>query len=183
MQQEAVAHQDDFGPDLGSPPTHALRPGVDPPFANYRLGAAYDEMFDRKGSIRPHYAALAGRLATVAQEALVRRQQACELSFLQQGITFTVYSDAQATERIIPTDLLPRIVTHAEWQHIEAGLKQRIVALNLFLRDLYGDGRVLKDGILPRSISYASSAYPRRMGGRHGRHTAQHTVRGPPVRG
>src|SRR5258708_5796416 len=178
MQQEAVAHQDDFGPDLGSPPSHALRPGVDPPFANYGLGAAYDEMFDSKGSIRPHYAALAARLATLAPEELVRRQQACELSFLQQGITFTVYSDAQATGRIIPTDLLPRIVTHAEGQHIEAGLKKGIVGLNLFLRDFYGGGRVLKDRLVPRSMIYGSKHYRREMRGLQVPHNAYINVCG-----
>ena len=67
MQQEAVAHQDDFGgPDLGPAPTRASGPGLDPPFSAYGLGAAYDEMFDRKACLRPHYAALGARLATLA---------------------------------------------------------------------------------------------------------------------
>ncbi|HEY0282087.1 MAG TPA: hypothetical protein VGC27_05640, partial [Rhizomicrobium sp.] len=88
-----------------------IRPGRDAPYRNYVLGAAYDEMFAADGSVRSHYAALDSRLTTLAPEELYRRQQACELSFLHQGITFTVYSDKQATERIIPTDLLPRIVT------------------------------------------------------------------------
>jgi len=135
------------------------------PFADYRLGAAYDEMFARDGSVRPPYAALVARLKSLPPEELHRRQQACETIFLHQGITFTVYSDKQATERIIPTDLLPRIVTAAEWERIEAGLKQRIQALNLFLRDIYGDGRVLKDGIIPRSLIYGSKHYRREMRG------------------
>jgi uncharacterized circularly permuted ATP-grasp superfamily protein len=179
MQQEAVAHQDDFGgPETGPAPVHVSRPGLDPPFSHYGLGTAYDEMFDRMGALRPHYAALGARLATLAPEELVRRQQACELSFLQQGITFTVYSDAQATERIIPTDLLPRIVTHAEWQHVEAGLKQRIVALNLFLRDLYSDCRVLKDRLVPRSMIYGSKHYLREMRGLQVPHNAYVNVCG-----
>lgn len=135
------------------------------PFARYQLGVPYDEMFDRDGSVRPHYAALAERLNNLPPEELHRRQQACETSFLHQGITFTVYSDKQATERIIPTDLLPRIVTAAEWSRIEAGLKQRIVALNMFLRDIYTDGRVLKDGLVPRSMIYGSRHYRREMRG------------------
>jgi uncharacterized circularly permuted ATP-grasp superfamily protein len=110
--------------------------GRDAPYARYALGAAYDEMFARDGQVHPHYAALDARLRTLAPDDLVRRQQACEQSFLHQGITFTVYSDSQATERIIPTDLLPRIVTAAEWERVERGLKQRITALNLFLRDI-----------------------------------------------
>src|SRR5271155_4369607 len=111
----------------------AAAPGLGAPYSRYALGAAYDEMFARDGSVHPHYAALDARLRTLAPDDLTRRQQACEQSFLHQGITFTVYSDAQATERIIPTDLLPRIVTAAEWDHIERGLIQRIRALNIFL--------------------------------------------------
>lgn len=147
-------------PDSASPP---------PPgrtlFSDYPLGAAYDEMLAPDGSIRPHYVALAERLAQLPHDELRRRQQACETSFLHQGITFTVYSDNQATERIIPTDLLPRIITANEWARIEAGLKQRILALNLFLKDIYNDGRVLKDGIVPRSMIYGSKHYRREMRG------------------
>jgi uncharacterized circularly permuted ATP-grasp superfamily protein len=135
------------------------------PFTDYRLGAAYDEMFTPDGTVRAHYAALAERLSTLPADELHRRQQACETSFLHQGITFTVYSDKRATERIIPTDLLPRIVTAEEWARIEAGLKQRIQALNQFLRDIYTDGRVLKDGVVPRSMIYGSKHYRREMRG------------------
>jgi uncharacterized circularly permuted ATP-grasp superfamily protein len=135
------------------------------PFGNYVLGPAYDEMFTPDGGLRPNYAALGERLASLPADELNRRQQACEQSFLYQGITFTVYSDSKATERIIPTDLLPRIVTAAEWARVEAGLKQRIAALNLFLRDIYSDGRVLKDGIVPRKMILGSKHYRREMRG------------------
>jgi uncharacterized circularly permuted ATP-grasp superfamily protein len=138
---------------------------LDAPYSRYALGAAYDEMFGRDGVARPHYAALDARLKALSLEELARRQQACEQSFLHQGITFTVYSDAQATERIIPTDLLPRIVTAAEWERVERGLKQRIMALNLFLRDIYAEGRVLKDGIVPRGMVLGSKHYRREMRG------------------
>jgi uncharacterized circularly permuted ATP-grasp superfamily protein len=141
------------------------RPGHDAPYNTYALGAAYDEMFAPDGSVRSHYAPLDSRLISLPSEELSRRQQACEQSFLQQGITFTVYSDAQATERIIPTDLLPRIVTAEEWARVDAGLKQRVTALNLFLRDIYSEGRVLKDGIVPRGMIYGSKHYRREMRG------------------
>lgn len=137
----------------------------EPPFSAYALGAPFDEMFDAAGQVRPQYAALAESLASLPPEELLRRQQACETSFLHQGITFTVYSDKQATERIFPTDLFPRIVTASEWAKIEAGLKQRIAALNLFLKDIYTDGRVLKDGLVPRSMIYGSKHYHREMRG------------------
>jgi len=135
------------------------------PYTRYRLGAAYDEMFVSDGTVRPHYVGLADSIASLPADELNRRQQACETSFLHQGITFTVYSDKQATERIIPTDLLPRIVTAGEWTRIEAGLRQRILALNHFLRDIYTDGRVLKDGLVPRSMIYGSKHYRREMRG------------------
>jgi uncharacterized circularly permuted ATP-grasp superfamily protein len=139
--------------------------GRDRPYQNYALGTPYDEMFTRDGAVRAHCAALHDRITTLPPEELIRRQQACELSFLHQGITFTVYSDAQATERIIPTDLLPRIVRHDEWERIERGLTQRIRALNLFLEDIYGDARVLKDGIIPRAMIFSSKHYRREMRG------------------
>jgi uncharacterized circularly permuted ATP-grasp superfamily protein len=139
------------------------RAGAAGPYQHYTLGAPYDEMFARGGAVREHYAALDARLSVLPPEELQRRQQACELSFLHQGITFTVYSDNQSTERIIPTDLLPRIVTAAEWDRIERGLKQRIQALNLFLRDIYSEGRVLRDGVVPRSMIYGSKHYRREM--------------------
>jgi uncharacterized circularly permuted ATP-grasp superfamily protein len=166
MQHEAFANSEDFGgADIAAMPPRLSRPGQDSPYQNYVLGAAYDEMFAPDGNPRPPYAALDSRISTLPLEELNRRQQACEQSFLHQGITFTVYNDNRATERIIPTDLLPRIVTAQEWERIERGLTQRILALNLFLRDIYSDGRVLKDGVVPRSMIYGSKHYRREMRG------------------
>jgi uncharacterized circularly permuted ATP-grasp superfamily protein len=166
MQHETLANAEDMGsPDGVLLPVPPVRLGRDAPYAKYALGAAYDEMFSADGDVREHCAALHGRLATLPPEELIRRQQACEQSFLQQGITFTVYSDKQATERIIPTDLLPRLVTADEWERIDRGLTQRIRALNMFLRDIYTDGRVLKDGVVPRPMIYGSKHYRREMRG------------------
>ncbi len=134
-------------------------------YPHYELGAAYDEMFAPDGTVRAQYHGLNGRLQTLPSGELMRRQHVCEQSFLHQGITFTVYADAQATERIIPTDLLPRIVAAAEWEHIERGLKQRIQALNQFLLDIYTDGHVLKDGVVPRKMILGSRHYRREMRG------------------
>jgi uncharacterized circularly permuted ATP-grasp superfamily protein len=165
MQHDALAHTEDFGGPDHHLPSRAGLPGRDAPYETYTLGKPYDEMFTPEGMARAHYTALDGRLSTLPPDELTRRQQACELSFLHQGITFTVYSDNQATERIIPTDLLPRIVTAQQWARIEKGLKQRIQVLNLFLRDIYGDARVLRDGIVPRSMIYGSKHYRREMRG------------------
>ena len=93
------------------------------------------------------------------------RQQSCEQSFLHQGITFTVYGHEASTEKIIPTDLLPRIIPGAEWDKLERGLRQRIAALNLFLKDVYNDGRILNDGVVPRDLVYGSKHYLRQMRG------------------
>jgi uncharacterized circularly permuted ATP-grasp superfamily protein len=88
-------------------------------------------MFDRAGQARPQYAPLFERLAQVDPAELRQRQSAADLAFLNQGITFTVYGQKDGTERIFPYDLLPRILTAAEWEVIERGLTQRITALNL----------------------------------------------------
>ena len=136
-----------------------------PPFANYHLDAAHDEMFDREGTPRASYRALYQRLLDLPAEELRRRQQAADLSFLYQGITFTVYGRDEGTEKIFPYDLLPRIVTSREWDTIERGLTQRITALNLFLHDIYHDARILAEGIIPREMIYTCRHFRREMRG------------------
>jgi uncharacterized circularly permuted ATP-grasp superfamily protein len=145
--------------------SNRARPGHDKPFADYVLAEAWDEMFAPDGQPRTHAAGLYEALTTLPGDELVRRQQTCEQSFLDQGITFTVYGHEEATEKIIPTDLLPRIVPGAEWDKLERGLKQRITALNLFLKDVYNDGRILNEGIVPRDLVYGSKHYLRHMRG------------------
>ena len=141
------------------------RPGHDRPLLDYALGRPYDEMFEADGTPRAHAAALLDTLTGLPPEELVRRQQACEQSFLHQGITFTVYGHEDATEKIIPTDLLPRIIPGREWDRLEAGLRQRLTALNLFLKDVYNDGRILNAGVVPRDLVYGSKHYLRQMRG------------------
>ena len=94
-----------------------------------------------------------------------RRKQAADLSFLNQGITFTVYGREEGTEKIFPYDMLPRIITSAEWERVEKGLTQRITALNLFLKDIYNEGRILNDGIVPRELVYSCPQFRRQMSG------------------
>ena len=143
------------------------RPTLPPPFSNYTLSAAFDEMLDVEGRPRPHYQELYHRLLEMPTEALYQRQQAANTAFLNQGITFTVYGDDEGTERIWPYDLLPRIITSAEWETIERGLTQRITALNLFLKDVYHEGRILSDGTVPRWLIYSCQHYRREMRGVH----------------
>lgn len=108
-------------------------------------------MFETDGAIRPHYRRLADRLGALREAEFNQRRAAVDLAFLRRGVTFTVYNDSEGTERIFPFDLIPRIIPDREWSRIEAGLVQRITALNLFLHDLYHDQKILKDNIVPAS--------------------------------
>ncbi len=123
----------------------------------------YDEMFKADGSVRPAYAALNAHISQLSPSELADRQKTLERSFLLQGITFTVYGAESATERIIPTDLFPRIIEAKTWARIELGLKQRLQALNMFLSDIYGPQNVLKDGIVPRDLILGAPSYRREM--------------------
>jgi uncharacterized circularly permuted ATP-grasp superfamily protein len=132
---------------------------------NYLLDDAFDEMFTGAGELRPHYQPLLDDFSSLSVEELRRRKQAADLSFLNQGITFTVYGRNEGTERIFPYDPIPRIVTASEWATVERGLTQRITALNLFLKDIYNEGRILKDGVVPREIVYSCRHFRRQMVG------------------
>ena len=134
-----------------------------PPFRNYQFDLAYDEMFEGPGLPRPHYQALFQTLLELPPEEMRKSQQAADLSFLHQGITFTVYGNDEGTERVFPNDLLPRIIPNQEWRKIESGLTQRIAALNLFLDDVYHGGRILADGIVPRELVYSCKHFRREM--------------------
>ena len=115
----------------------------------YDSSTFFDEMFREGGEVRPHYRRLAERLGTLPEAEFDQRRAAVDLAFLRRGVTFTVYNDAEGTERIFPFDLIPRIIPAAEWKSIEAGLIQRITALNLFLHDLYHGQKILKDKVVP----------------------------------
>jgi uncharacterized circularly permuted ATP-grasp superfamily protein len=132
-------------------------------FHDYWLDGAYDEMFRADGEPRPHYRGLHDLLRELPLSEMRRRKQSADTSFLHQGITFTVYGREEGTERIFPHDLLPRIITSKEWETIERGLAQRITALNLFLRDIYNEGRSLDDGVVPREMVYSCKHFRRQM--------------------
>jgi uncharacterized circularly permuted ATP-grasp superfamily protein len=132
---------------------------------NYLLDHAYDEMFAGPDQLHSHCELLLQHFASLPSDELQRRKQAADLSFLNQGITFTVYGREEGTEKIFPYDLLPRLITAAEWAKVEQGLTQRITALNLFLRDIYNEGRILNDGVVPREVVYSCKQYRRQMMG------------------
>lgn len=134
-------------------------------FEHYDLGRPYDEVFDAAGAPRAHCQALLEELSSESPQALRRHQVEADKAFLAQGITFTVYGDDQGTERIFPFDLLPRIITGSEWATLERGLTQRLTAINLFLKDIYNEGRILAEGVVPRDLVYSCRHYRREMRG------------------
>ena len=123
----------------------------------YDTGGFFDEVFvrNRQGNLEPrrHYRVLVEQLSKLTPSDLRAAGEVASRSFLHQGITFTVYSDAeQGTERIFPFDLVPRLIPPHEWTTIETGLRQRITALNKFLHDIYHEQNILRDRVVPRSL-------------------------------
>jgi len=135
-------------------------------FDQYQL-QAYDEMFQEGGVPRPHYAALHERLSTLGLTELERRHKLADLTRRHQGITFTVYGRNKGVEQIIPFDPIPRLISSAEWDRIERGLKQRVRALNLFIHDVYHERLILKDRIVPPELVFGASGYRRDCVGLH----------------
>jgi uncharacterized circularly permuted ATP-grasp superfamily protein len=128
-------------------------------FARYDTGEFYDEMFAIPGQARPHYQRLLQRFTELKKEEFDRKRELAALTLLRQGVTFTVYSDAQGTERIFPFDLIPRIISAEEWKKIERGLEQRITALNLFLHDIYHGQSILRDGVIPKDYVWQAADF------------------------
>ena len=123
------------------------------------LREPYDELRSLDGISRPAAAALVAHLDALAPDELVARQAAAELAIERAGISFAVYDGGENIDRPWPFDIVPRIIERREWDWIEAGLVQRLVALNRFIDDLYGDQRVLADGVVPAPIVLGSPGY------------------------
>src|SRR5690606_1635519 len=101
---------------------------------------------------RQHYEALFKQISQFPLEEIKSRHELAQLSFLREGITFTVYNDEQGTERTMPFDFVPKVVPNDEWLMIEKGLIQRVKALNMFLDDVYSGQQILNDGVVPREL-------------------------------
>jgi uncharacterized circularly permuted ATP-grasp superfamily protein len=134
-------------------------------FRRYEFNGSYDEMFRSTDLPRKQYRPLYTQLLNLGADELRRSKQEADQSFFNQGITFTVYGSEKGTERIFPHDLLPRIITATEWETIERGLTQRITALNLFLKDVYHEARIIEEGVVPAKIVYTCKHYRREMRG------------------
>jgi uncharacterized circularly permuted ATP-grasp superfamily protein len=126
---------------------------------------AWDELFRGPGSPHPHATAVVERLGRLACGDFLEKRASADLVFVNQGITFSVYSDRRGVEKIFPFDLIPRPVPAHEWATLEAGLVQRLKALNLFLDDVYHDQTILKDGIIPADLVLGSKGYRKEMAG------------------
>ena len=135
-------------------------------FDAYDLNTAiYDEMFLPDGTPRAHCRELYDALCRLSDEELNAIQERVTHSFSTEGITFTVYGDDEADERIIPIDCVPRLLSAAEWRHLESGLTQRIAALNRFLEDVYGEARIIADGVIPADVVRGCPQYRLEMRG------------------
>ena len=128
-------------------------------FDNYNTEGFFDEMFTSDGQIRSGYTFFKDRVEQLTKEEFMRRQISAERALMAMGITFNVYSENEGTERIMPVDIIPRIVSSKEWEKMEKGLIQRITALNLFLADIYSDQKIIKDGIIPKEVIYSSKNF------------------------
>jgi uncharacterized circularly permuted ATP-grasp superfamily protein len=127
--------------------------------------AGFDEVFGRASAPRPHYAALISILESFTLEDVARRERLQRLALMNQGITFTVYGEKEGLERIFPFDFVPRIIPPGEWKRLQDGLVQRITALNLFLLDIYGEQKCLRDTVLPPELVLSRREYKRELRG------------------
>ncbi len=128
--------------------------------------ATFDEMTLSDGSVREAYGQLSEWLSTAPADLLDYRVKEAELLFRRIGITFAVYGDAQAQERLIPFDIIPRILTNTEWLTLKAGLEQRVKALNMYISDVYGKREILKAGIVPNDLVFQNAAFRPEMAGK-----------------
>jgi uncharacterized circularly permuted ATP-grasp superfamily protein len=126
---------------------------------SYRSSEFYDELFLADGSFRPAATTLLERVASLSIDQLQHHQQMAQLALLKMGVTFNHYGDSQGTEKILPFDIIPRILPIGEWKWLEKGLQQRIAALNLFLADIYGEQKIITDGIIPAELIYSAPGF------------------------
>jgi uncharacterized circularly permuted ATP-grasp superfamily protein len=131
------------------------------------MAVAFDEMQGTDGALRPVYAGLDAWLKDLPPDVLDRRRREAELLFRRIGITFAVYGEADSTERLIPFDVLPRILSSAEWNTLRAGLEQRVKAINLYIKDVYGRREVLRAGIVPEDLVFQNPVFRPEMNGLH----------------
>lgn len=135
-------------------------------FSSYDfLSDTWDEMFTNDHALREQYEIISNYLQYTSTEELSKKEELSKQLFMHQGVTFTVYNDEKGIEKIFPFDILPRIITSKEWEKIENGIKQRITALNLFIKDIYNEQFILKDKVVPSNLIYDCPYFLREMKG------------------
>jgi uncharacterized circularly permuted ATP-grasp superfamily protein len=149
-------------PAVAIPPAST---NADDLFRGYGLGAVYDEMFAAPGEPRPHYQELYRQFRALTPETFRRYKAMTDLSMLQDGVGFTVYRQEEGIERVWPMDPVPRIIPAHEWEQIERGLVQRVLVLNLFLKDVYHDQFILRDRVIDPRLIYEGAFFRREFKG------------------
>jgi uncharacterized circularly permuted ATP-grasp superfamily protein len=135
-------------------------------FSNYeKLASTWDEMYNESAEFRTQYNGFIKYLENTSTNKLSKKEDLAKQLFMSQGVTFTVYSDNEGIEKIFPFDIVPRVITSEEWEKIEAGIKQRLKALNLFIKDIYNEQFIIKDGIIPGELIYSCPYFLREMKG------------------
>jgi uncharacterized circularly permuted ATP-grasp superfamily protein len=129
------------------------------PFHDYDAGAYFCELTQPREGDAGAAALVRARIAAIGLEALRSRAAAAETELINLGITFTVYSDANAIDRILPFDCVPRLITPAEWRQLESGVRQRVAALNAFLQDIYHHAKIVKNGVIPSELVFGNANY------------------------
>ena len=125
----------------------------------YRTDGFYDELFAADGKPHPGAQPLVAQIDAFSRKELKRRQRQAESVLYQSGNTFNVYGDKKGTEKILPFDIIPRIVSAKDWARLERGIEQRIRALNLFIQDVYNDQKIIKDKAIPAELIFSSACY------------------------
>ncbi len=126
---------------------------------NYQADRAFDEMLTAQSQPRPICETLSDYLQTLGVDAIKGRRSAADAAILEMGITFTVYNEKGNIDRAWPFDIIPRLIEFQEWKRIEAGLKQRLKALNCFINDIYNEQAIIKDGLIPADLIESSGNF------------------------
>lgn len=135
-------------------------------FSSYeKLPSTWDEMYCENKEFRAQYEGFVEYLKKTSPEKLTKKEDLSKQLFMSQGVTFTVYNDNEGIEKIFPFDIVPRIITAEEWEKIETGIKQRLKALNLFIKDIYNEQFIIKDGLIPADLIYSCPNFLREMKG------------------
>lgn len=130
------------------------------------MSGFFNEMYNSDGAqIRPHYREFEHWLSKQAPDIVERKRIEADLNFRRVGITFAVYGSDAGTERLIPFDIIPRIIPAAEWSQLHLGLKQRVKALNLFIHDIYHEQNIVKAGVIPAEQVFRNAQYRPEMQG------------------